>query len=641
MKVIKRDGSIVDYDKNKIISAIEKANKEVSPEDRIVKKDIRKIINYIEKLNKKRMLVEDIQDIIELKLMEYQKFNLAKKYIVYRYNRALVRKQNTTDESILTIIKNKNKEVVEANPTKNSYIVSTQRDLIAGEVSKDLTKRILLPEKISKAHEMGIFHFHDAEYFLQPIFNSCLINIGDMLDNGTVMNSKMIEQPKSFQVACTIITQILASVASSQYGGQSIDIRHLGKYLRKSKIRIREELQKCTDKLDNKTIDTIVDERLKKELASGVQTIGYQINTLMTANGQSPFVTLFLYLDEIDEYIEENAMIIEEIIRQRYIGIKNEHGEYVTPNYPKLIYVLDENNCLKGGKYDYLTRLAVECSKTRKYPYYISAKRMREIYNGNIFSPMDIRQFLTPWKDESGKYKFEGRFNQGVVTLNLPQIGIIANGDEEKFWDLLNERLELCFDALMRKHYALLGTVSDVSPLHWRYGAISRLGSNEKVDILLKGGYSTLSLGYIGLSELIELMKNCSITSQLGKSFAMKVMKYLKKTVEKWKSETGCGFTLYATPSGSISTRLARIDQEQFGELNILKKGYYTNSYYTEEKMDYVDKLKYESEFQNISTGGFISYVDITEITDFDDLISNIYEISCYTGFKKVEGKRY
>jgi len=459
MKVIKRDGRAVEYNKEKIVVAIEKANQEVKASERASKAEIKEITDYIESLNKKRILVEDIQDIIEEKLMDIKKFELAKKYIVYRYTRALVRKQNTTDESILGLIKTTNTEVMEENSNKNAIIASTQRDLIAGEVSKDLTKRILLPEKITKAHEEGILHFHDADYFLQPIFNCCLINISDMLDNGTVMNGKLIESPKSFQVACTVMTQIIAAVASSQYGGQSVDISHLGKYLRKSYNKFKSEIEKdYKGKLTNDVIEGLIQQRLKSELSAGVQTIQYQINTLMTTNGQSPFVTLFLNLRADDPYIKENAMIIEEILKQRLQGIKNEKGVYITPAFPKLVYVLDEHNCLKGGEYDYLTKLAVKCSSKRFYPDYISAKKMRENYQGNVFGPMGCRSFLAPWKDENGNYKFEGRFNQGVVSINLPQIGIIAGSDEEKFWKLLDERLELCYEALMCRHYALLGT---------------------------------------------------------------------------------------------------------------------------------------------------------------------------------------
>ena len=579
MKIIKRDGRAVDYDREKIRVAIEKANKEVRPKERANKEDIKEIITYIEDLGKKRMLVEDIQDIIEEKLMVIQKYELAKKYIVYRYTRALVRKQNTTDESILGLIRNENKELAEENSNKNTMLASTQRDYIAGEVSRDLTKRMLLPEKISKAHEEGILHFHDADYFVQPIFNCCLVDIGNMLDNGTVMNGKMIESPKSFQVACTVTTQIIAAVASNQYGGQSVDMIHLGKYLRKSYNKFKNEIQKkYGDKVPEKIIEEIVQDRLKAELKAGVQTIQYQINTLMTTNGQSPFVTLFLHLEEDDPYIKENAMIIEEVLRQRYEGIKNEAGVYVTPAFPKLVYVLDEFNCLKGGKYDYLTKLAVKCSSKRMYPDYISAKKMRENYEGNVFSPMGCRSFLSPWKDENGKYKFEGRFNQGVVSINLPQIGIIADGDEEKFWKLFDERLELCKEALMCRHYALLGTKSDISPIHWQYGAISRLGKGEKIDKLLFGGYSTISLGYIGIYEVTKLMTGESHTTEKGHDFAVKVMKHLRETTNRWKKETNIGFALYGTPAESLCYKFARIDKERFGTIkDITDKGYYTN----------------------------------------------------------------
>ena len=641
MKVIKRDGRAVDFDREKVRVAIEKANKEVKPKERATKEEIKEIIEYIEDLAKKRILVEDIQDIIEEKLMEYQRYELSKKYIVYRYTRALVRKQNTTDESILGLIRNENKELAEENSNKNTMLASTQRDYIAGEVSRDLTKRMLLPEKISKAHEEGILHFHDADYFIQPIFNCCLVDIGNMLDNGTVMNGKMIESPKSFQVACTVTTQIIAAVASNQYGGQSVDMIHLGKYLRKSYNKFRKEIEtKYKGKIREDVIEDLVQTRLKTELKAGVQTIQYQINTLMTTNGQSPFVTLFLHLDEKDPYIKENAMIIEEILRQRYEGIKNEAGIYVTPAFPKLVYVLDEFNCLKGGKYDYLTKLAVKCSSKRMYPDYISAKKMRENYEGNVFSPMGCRSFLSPWKDENGNYKFEGRFNQGVVSINLPQIGIIAEGDEEKFWKLFDERLELCKEALMCRHYALLGTHSDISPIHWQYGAIARLEKGEKIDKLLYGGYSTMSLGYIGIYELTKLMTGESHTSPVGHEFALKVMKHLQETAAKWKKETNIGFALYGTPAESLCYRFARIDKEKFGTIkDVTDKGFYTNSYHVDvrEKIDAFEKLKFESEFQDMSTGGAISYIEIPNmsknITALESVVKFIYENIQYAEF--------
>ncbi len=615
MKIIKRDGREVDYDRSKIITAINKANAEVPEEEKISEEKIEQIVRYIEDRNKKRMLVEDIQDIIEQKLMAQGKFVLAKRYIIYRYTRELVRRANTTDDSILSLIKNSNKDVMEENSNKNATVASTQRDLIAGEVSKDLTKRLLLPEKIMKAHEEGILHFHDADYFVQPIFNCCLINIKDMLDNGTVMNGKLIESPKSFQVACTVMTQIISAVASSQYGGQSVDVRHLGKYLRKSYNKYKKNIQEeFGDRFDEDTLEALVQNRLKDELKSGVQTIQYQINTLMTTNGQSPFVTLFLNLDPNDEYVKENAMIIEEILRQRLEGIKNEMGVYVTPAFPKLIYVLDEHNCLKGGKYDYITELAVKCSSKRLYPDYISAKKMRENYEGNVFSPMGCRSFLSPWKDENGNYKFEGRFNQGVVSINLPQIAICARGNESEFWKLLDERLDLCYEALMCRHNALMGTVSDVSPIHWQYGAIARLKKGEKIDKLLLNGYSTLSLGYIGVYEMTKLMRGVSHTTPEGQEFAVKVMQHLRDKTEEWKAQTGLGFGLYGTPAESLCYRFAKIDLEHFGVIkDVTDKGYYTNSYHVDvrEKIDAFSKFTFESQFQQISSGGAISYVEI------------------------------
>ncbi len=641
MKVIKRDGRIVDYDRSKVVTAIEKANNEVRRREKATKEDIKAITTYIEELDKKRMLVEDIQDVIEEKLMELGKYELAKKYIVYRYTRALVRKSNTTDESILGLIRNENKELAEENSNKNTVLASTQRDYIAGEVSRDLTRRMLLPEKISKANDEGVLHFHDADYFVQPIFNCCLINIGDMLDNGTVMNGKMIESPKSFQVACTVTTQIIAAVASNQYGGQSVDLKHLGKYLRKSKDKFYKELkEEFGSELDSKTVEKLVEKRVKTELSAGVQTIQYQINTLMTTNGQSPFVTLFLHLEPDDEYINENAMIIEEVLKQRYEGIKNSAGIYVTPAFPKLVYVLDEFNCLKGGKYDYLTKLAVKCSSKRMYPDYISAKKMKENYEGNVFSPMGCRSFLAPWKDENGKYKFEGRFNQGVVSINLPQIGIVSEGDEEKFWKEFDQRLELCKEALMCRHYALLGTTADISPVHWRYGAIARLEQGEKIDKLLYGGYSSISLGYIGIYELTKLIKGVSHTTPEGHDFAIKVMNHLKDTVQRWKDETNIGFALYGTPAESLCYKFARIDKERFGTIkDITDKGYYTNSYHVDvrEKINAFDKLKFESEFQNLSLGGAISYVEIPQMKNnieaLEELVKFIYDNIQYAEF--------
>lgn len=641
MKVIKRDGTTVDFDGSKIVVAIQKANAAVEPEYRIEEDKIDKIAKHVQERNRMRLLVEDIQDMVEHSLMDEGKFELAKAYIIYRYQRALVRKANTTDESILSLIRNSNKDVMEENSNKNATMAATQRDLIAGEVSKDLTKRIMLPEKISKAHEEGVLHFHDADYFIQPIFNCCLINIGDMLDNGTVMNGKLIETPKSFQVACTVMTQIIASVASSQYGGQSVDICHLGKYLRRSYEKFKKNILETSDgKIDADTLERLTNERLRYELKGGVQTIQYQINTLMTTNGQSPFVTLFLNLREDDPYLKENAMIVEEILRQRLQGIKNDKGVYVTPAFPKLVYVLDEFNCLKGGKYDYITRLAVKCSAKRMYPDYISAKKMRENYEGNVFSPMGCRSFLTAWKDENGKYKFEGRFNQGVVSLNLPQIGIVAQGDEQKFWQILDERLELCYEALMCRHNALKGIKSDVSPVHWQYGAIARLPKGEPIDRFLENGYSTISLGYIGLYELTKLMKGVSHTEPEGTEFALRVMNRLRGACEKWKAKTGIGFGLYGTPAESLCYRFARVDKERFGTIeDVTDKGYYTNSYHVDvrEKIDAFHKFKFESQFQKISSGGAISYVEIPNMRHnteaLEEVVKFIYDNIQYAEF--------
>lgn len=641
MRIQKRDGRIVPYEEEKIVAAINKANNEVEEKYRAGKGLIDEILQAVKDEGKEQLTVEHIQDMIEACLVEHNKYTLAKKYIVYRYQRSLLRKSNTTDESILKLIRNENKELAEENSNKNTRLASTQRDYIAGEVSRDVTRRLLLPEHIALAHDNGVLHFHDADYFIQPIFNCCLIDIKDMLDNGTSINGKMIESPKSFQVACTVTTQIIAAVASNQYGGQSVNVKHLGKYLHKSKEKFAYQLEEeFGDTLDAEAKAKIIDMRVRDELKSGVQTIQYQINTLMTTNGQSPFVTLFLHIDEKEEYVEETVQIIEEILRQRLQGTKNEKGVYVTPAFPKLVYVLDENNCLKGGKYDYVTRLAAKCSAKRMYPDYISAKKMRENYEGNVFSCMGCRSFLSPWKDENGNYKWEGRFNQGVVSLNLPQIGILAKGDEDTFWRLLDERLELCYEALMCRHKALLGTVSDVSPIHWQYGAIARLKKGEKIDKYLFDGYSTMSLGYIGLYETTYLMKGCSHTKPEGKEFALRVMDRMRDAAAKWKEETGIGFSLYGTPAETLCYRFARIDREKFGDIeNVTDKGYYTNSYHVDvrEPIDAFSKFTFESEFQNKSLGGAISYVEIPNLMNnieaIEEVIKFIYDNIQYGEF--------
>lgn len=612
----KRDGSIVLFESDKIRNAMSKAFVAC-----MIISGIDMLDEYTDAVCKKlgetgkdTIDIEDVQNEVERVLIGAGQYKVAKEYITYRYTRALVRKQNTTDDTILSLVNGTNKELEGENANKSPILNSTQRDYIAGEISRDMSRRILLPPHIRKAHDEGVLHFHDMDFFLQKMFNCCLVNVRDMLDNGTVMNDKLIEMPKGFQVACTVMTQIIACIASNQYGGQSVDISALGKYLRRSKEKfVRKLAEECPD-MPEEMQKRVVDMQLQTELASGIQTIQYQVNTLFCNNGQSPFITLFLYLNEDDPYIEENAMIIEEILRQRIQGIKNDQGVYITPAFPKLVYVLDENNCLKGGKYDYITELAVECSAKRMYPDYISAKKMRENYKNNVFSPMGCRSFLAPWKDKNGKYKFEGRFNQGVVSINLPQIGLIAKGDEGKFWSLLDERLNLCFEALMVRHNALKKVTSDVSPLHWQYGAIARLPKHTSIEPLLYGGYSSISLGYIGLYEVTKAMKGVSHTAPEGKEFAMRVMKRLRKACDDWKAQTNIGFALYATPAESLCYRFARIDRAKFGDVeDITDKGYYTNSYHVDvrEHIDAFSKLKFENEFQPISSGGCISYVEV------------------------------
>ena len=630
MKVIKRDGRAVDYDRTKIQIAIEKANQEVVITNRASAEDIKEIITYIEALNKKRILVEDIQDIIEEKLMELKKYELAKKYIVYRYTRALVRKQNTTDETILGIIRNdSNNEYFE----KDNMTAAMQRNYISAEVSRDLTKRLLLPEKIAKADEDGVIYFHDADYFVHPMIGNSYINIGDMLDNGTVINGKMIESPKSFLVACIVATQIIAGLSGNQYGGQTIDMSHFGKYLKRSYEKFRIQIEKeYKGKLSEEYIEDLIRKRVKSELESGIQMIQYQINVLETINGRKPVVTLFLHIKENDEYIKENIMIIEEILKQRYQGIKNEEGEKITPEFPRLIYVLDENNSLQGGKYDYLTKLAVKCSLKRGYPRYISAKKMKENHKGNVFGPMGETDFLTPIKNDRGEYVFEGRFSQGIVSINLPQIAIISEEDENKFWKLLDERLELCFEALMCRHYALIGIHSSISPLHWEHGALSRIGKEERIDKMLLNNYSIITLGYMGIYETTKLIKGVSQIGKEGKAFALKIIKHLNDTTKKWKKETNIEFVLSAVNSKEVLTRFLSIDREKYGIIkDITDKSYYTGGYYLgqNEELETYERLSLESEFINNSLGGAISYIKIDENMreeELEKLIKYIYE---------------
>ena len=626
MKVIKRDGHIVDYDKEKIIVAIGKANEELPKEERATDTQIKNIVKYIEGLNKKRILVEDIQDIIEVELMKAKKYELAKHYIVYRYNRALVRKSNTTDESILSLIRRDSKDL---SMDKHSSLACTQRDYIVSEVSKDLTRRVLLPERVIKAHEEGSIFFHDMDYYVQPLFNSSLINLGDMLDKGTVINDKMIEPPKSFNVACIVTSQIIANLVTNQYGGLSINTSHLAKYLKKSRDKYIKRFKKILSSEEN--IDELVEAELEKELANGIQTMFYQFNTLMTLSGSGPDITLFLDVNE-KNCSKENAMIIEEILKQACEGMKDKDGNMVSPDFPKLVYVLDDNNNLTGGKYDYLTDMAIKCSMKNSQLAYVSAKIMRFNFNNNVFSPMGSRSFLSPWKNSEGEYVFEGRFNQGKVSINLPQIGIEADGDEKLFWNLLDQRLDICKEALLCRHHALQGITSDVSPLHWQFGGIARLESGEKIDKYLVDGYSTLSLGYIGLYELVKALFGYSMTTEKGEDFAIKVLKYLKDSCDRWTKETNISFVLYGTSPDAMEGYFANIDLERFGRVkDVNDKGTYTDSYHIDEneKIDNETRIAIETKLQNISLGGSLSIISVDDKNDYEKMkeaIKYIYE---------------
>lgn len=647
IRVRKRDGSYVEFDKQKIVNAILSADKEVFDDYRCGETLAIEIANEIERTNRGILDVEVIQDLVLESLNNKGKFDLAICYSNYRRQREIIRSATETEKSVFGIIRNENLDVSTENSNKDARIISTQRDYMAGEMSKDLTKKYFMSEDLLEAEINGILHMHDLDYQIHKgMFNCCLVNIDDMLTNGTVMNGKMIESPHTFRVACTVATQIMAAVASNQYGGQSMDIRHFGKFLRRTYDK---EYKKAYEKYQNRGFneedcakyakeDALLERQ--KDLEAGVQTMQYQINTLMTTNGQSPFVTLFLNIDETNEYVEEIAMIVEEILKQRIKGIKNDKGVYVTPAFPKLIYVLYPHNNLTGGKYDYITKIACECSAKRMYPDYISSKKMKENYEGNVFACMGCRSFLSPWKDENGNYKFEGRFNQGVVSINLPQIGIIAKGNEEIFWSLLDKRLELCFKALMLKHKILKGATSDVSPVHWQYGAIARLKPGEKIDKLLFGGYSSISLGYIGIYETTILMKGCSHTDPVGTEFALRLMTHLYNKTQEWKKKTNIGFALYGTPAESLCYRFAKIDKEKFGVIeNVTDKGYYTNSYHVDvrEHIDAFSKFKFENQFQPISSGGCISYVEIPNLVNnveaIEELVRFIYDNIQYAEF--------
>ncbi|MET3617255.1 ribonucleoside-triphosphate reductase [Peptoniphilus olsenii] len=637
--VIKRNGKEVEFNKDKIVVAIKKAMD--SSSGVYVENQAEKIAAEIEELANSKEIplsIYDIEEEVYYRLIQYKNPATARAYEAYKSVQQYKREQNTTDEGILGLLNETNDELMDENSNKNAIIASTQRDLIAGEVSKDIAKRKMIPLDLVEAHESGAIHIHDMDYIIQPIFNCCLVNMKDMLDNGTVVNGKMIETPKSFQVACNVMTQIIAQIASNQYGGQSINISCLGKYLRRSYDK---NLSLALDTLGDISLAEKMAHRMtKKDLESGIQTIQYQINTLMTSNGQAPFVTLFMWLEDDDQYVDEVAMIIEEILKQRIQGIKNDAGVYVTPAFPKLIYVLDENNIHKESKYYYLTSLAIRCTAKRMYPDYISAKKMRANYEGNVFSPMGCRAFLPPYKDENGKYKFEGRFNMGACSINLPQIGILAGGDEQKFFDILEKRLDLIKRVGLLRYEHLKKVTSDSSPIHWQHGAISRLGKHESIAPLLENGYSTVSLGYIGIYEATMLTKGVSHTTEKGYQFAMRIMDALNAACKKWTEEYGIKFTLYATPAESLTQRFANIDKERFGIIeNVTDKGYYINSFHVDvrENISAFEKFTFESKFQDKSTGGCISYVEIPNMNHnleaLETLVRFIYDNIQYAEF--------
>ena len=623
MRVIKRNGAEVEFDIVKIIAAVTKANDVVDEEARMTPVQIQRIAESVEfscQSLGRAPTVEEIQDFVEHQIMAHGAFEVAKRYITYRYNRSLVRKSNTTDDKILSLIECNNEEAKQENSNKNPVVNSTQRDYMAGEVSRDLTNRLLLPEDIVKAHEEGIIHFHDTDYYAQHMHNCDLVNLEDMLQNGTVITGTLIERPHSFATACNIATQIVAQVASNQYGGQSISLTHLAPFVDVSRQKIRKQVLAEVEALGvdptEDKITEIVEKRLREEIRRGVQTIQYQVVTLMTTNGQAPFITVFMYLNEAKNEREKRdlAMIIEEVLLQRYEGVKNEKGVWVTPAFPKLIYVLQEDNITPGSEYYYLTELAAKCTAKRMVPDYISEKKMKELKEGNCFPVMGCRSALSPWKDENGNYKFYGRFNQGVVTLNLVDVALSSGGDMEKFWKVFDERLDLCYRALMCRHNRLKGTLSDAAPILWQYGAISRLKKGEPIDALLYGGYSTISLGYAGLCECVRYMTGKSHTDPSATPFALAVMKYMNAACEKWKAETTIGFGLYGTPLESTTYKFAKCLQRRFGIIpGVTDKPYITNSYHVHvtEHIDAFEKLRFESQFQALSTGGAISYVEV------------------------------
>ena len=646
MKIIKRNGTEVVFDITKIISAITKANNADDSSKELSREQIVRIAASVEQkcssINRASS-VEEIQDMVEQKIMEQGAFKVAKRYIKYRYNRTLVRRANTTDNQILSLIECNNEEVKQENSNKNPTVNSVQRDYMAGEVSKDISKRLLLPKEIVKAHEEGIIHFHDMDYYAQHMHNCDLVNLEDMLQNGTVISGTLIEKPHSFSTACNIATQIIAQVASSQYGGQSISLAHLAPFVQVSRNKIRKdvlrEVEELHGKLDEEVISNIVERRLREEIKRGVQIIQYQVVTLMTTNGQAPFVTVFMYLNEAKNATERRdlAMIIEETLRQRYEGVKNEAGVWITPAFPKLIYVLEEDNIEKGSEYYYLTELAAKCTAKRLVPDYISEKKMKELKEGNCFPVMGCRSCLSPWKDENGNYKFYGRFNQGVVTINLVDVALSSGGDVDKFWDIFDKRLELCYDALMCRHERLKGTLSDAAPILWQYGAISRLKKGEPIDKLLYGGYSSISLGYAGLCECVRYMTGKSHTDPSATPFAIKIMEHMNEACQRWKQETNIGFGIYGTPLESTTYRFAKCLQKRFGIIEgVTDRNYITNSYHVHvtEDIDAFTKLSFESKFQALSTGGAISYIEVPNmqqnIEAVLDVIKFIYDNIMY-----------
>lgn len=634
MKIVKRDGHIVDYCPEKIELAIKKANEEVAEEDRVSDIQIRNIVKYVEGLKKKRMLVEDIQDIIEYRLMALGKYALAKEYITYRYTRELVRKSNTTDLSIKELIDGESEYWNTENSNKNAKIVTTQRDYLAGITSTDITRRFLLTEDIVKAHDEGIIHFHDADYFAQNALHNCdLINLEDMLQNGTNINGVMIEKPHRFLTAMTIATQIITAVSSSQYGGCTITLTHLAPFVRCSYERYLEKYK--SRKFKKEDAEKYAKEDLQKEITDGVQTFQYQINSMTTTNGQAPFLSVCMYLGETEEYKDELAMIIEEVLKQRIQGMKNEKGVYITPAFPKLLYVLEEDNIRPDSKYYYLTQLSAKCTAKRMVPDYISEKIMKELKidkngNGQCYPCMGCRSFLTPYVDEKGNPKYYGRFNQGVVTINLPDVALSSDKDMELFWKIFDDRLELCHRALQIRHKRLSKVTSDVAPILWQHGALARLGKGESIHDLLHHGYSTISLGYAGLYECVKYMTGHSHTDEsVGKEFGLKVMQYMNDKCKKWKEEEDIDYSVYGTPIESTTYKFAKCLKDRFGVVKgITDRNYITNSYHVPvfEEIDAFTKLKLESEFQKLSPGGAISYIETPNLENNLDVVMEVIE---------------